>query len=458
MDSLLRRCVKRQEQSAASCGEFDPEIASLYVERVLTEREVARFENHLSACSPCRQGVVLLTRLAQADVAVIDTTKVEEAAAATVVAAAKVEDRVVETQPGLFDRLKALLLPLGTPRFALAAVALMVLAVSVPLFLADKNQPGASNHTAQAPDAQTPANGTPVNPTPGSSIGGGVKTSEPAPQNDTTVARAGKPATGTEAEPTGAVGGASGGEKEVVSESVAPAPGRAGAPVPEASATASTQIAEAKDQDKKKEDSAAKSATADEQKRVADVAAAPPSPSQTAANDQRANEQRRLEKIDPREARSLPESDRNAPAVTIKPGANPDMTVGSNREKPRVVRPKDDVAPPPAPSAERRDNRAVSGVGRAYRERGDSRERASTSRKVRKKTFFLINDTWTDKDYRKEKEMPVVTLVKDSDVYKEVVAKHSELQKLFSEFAAGERAVVVYKNTVYKLIPQDSDR
>src|SRR5262245_6636129 len=123
IDKLLRRYAKRPEGSTAVCEGFDPEVASLYIERVLTTTETARFEQHLSTCGPCRAGVVALSRLAQEDTA-FATPK--EAKVAAVAAPARFEGGVIDSRSersaSWLERVKALLLPLATPRFALAAI------------------------------------------------------------------------------------------------------------------------------------------------------------------------------------------------------------------------------------------------------------------------------------------------------------------------------------------------
>ena len=121
-----------------ACEEFDPEVAGLYIERLLSGRETARFEGHLSACTYCRQSVVSLAQLAQADAAFVPAAG-EETAVVTPITRAG--EQAVESRPVWMDRVKALLLPLATPRFALAAVALIALGVSLPLLLSNAVHP-----------------------------------------------------------------------------------------------------------------------------------------------------------------------------------------------------------------------------------------------------------------------------------------------------------------------------
>jgi hypothetical protein len=85
---------------------------------------------------------------------------------------------------------------------------------------------------------------------------------------------------------------------------------------------------------------------------------------------------------------------------------------------------------------------------------GEAVRTRSNYLELRGKKFFLIDGTWTDKDYSAEKDLPTITLVRDSNVYKELLAKRASLKPYLSYFSGNERAIIVYKGTVYKLIPQ----
>jgi hypothetical protein len=69
------------------------------------------------------------------------------------------------------------------------------------------------------------------------------------------------------------------------------------------------------------------------------------------------------------------------------------------------------------------------------------------------KRFKFLSGVWTDKNYKPDKEMPVVTIIRGSDVYKDLLTKHTGLKPYFTNFAEGDRVTVVYKGTVYKLVP-----
>lgn len=454
VDILLRRYGRQQARSVASCEEFDPEIVSLYIERVLTAAETTRLESHLSGCRPCRQSIVMLTQLAQSETALIAAAASETTAAAS--GNLPVITQADDSRRNWLAGLKALLLPLTTPRLALAAVAIIALSVSVPFYFSEKApSPSTATFTggSEGVAASSPA-GNP-SPTPNASadtgdtaarVANGEVSNQTIAQRPVANAGSQSATSTTPAETTG----------KAMTESAPTAISRA-AEAPKAAssntlgpfATSTPTTAERRENEGRaaeKQDAAAKPTTADDQRRSENTVAAAAAPPGAAS-------EKKLEKIDPAAARKLPEADaESVSSTTIKRGVND--TVAANRPEPRAIRPKDNVAQPPAPPADPIKNKSLSGSGRFYPASGENRERAASSRKIRKKTFFLINDVWTDKDFKKDKELPVITLIKDSDVYKEVVAKRPDLLPLFSGFAASEQAIIVYKNTVYKLIPQ----
>ena len=75
-------------------------------------------------------------------------------------------------------------------------------------------------------------------------------------------------------------------------------------------------------------------------------------------------------------------------------------------------------------------------------------------RKFSGKKFLFLDGAWTDKDFDPNKDLPIVTIIRDSNVYSEVLNKRPGLKPFLTGFHASERAIIVYKGTVYKLIPQ----
>jgi hypothetical protein len=54
--------------------------------------------------------------------------------------------------------------------------------------------------------------------------------------------------------------------------------------------------------------------------------------------------------------------------------------------------------------------------------------------------------------------MPMVTIFRDSDVYRELFSKHSGMRPFLTGFAETARVIFVYKGMVYKLIPQEGSK
>lgn len=61
-DNLLR---KVSAKPPVDCGGFDPDLATAYLEKKLSAKERASYQNHLSACAPCRRMITQLAELFQ---------------------------------------------------------------------------------------------------------------------------------------------------------------------------------------------------------------------------------------------------------------------------------------------------------------------------------------------------------------------------------------------------------
>ena len=127
-------------------------------------------------------------------------------------------------------------------------------------------------------------------------------------------------------------------------------------------------------------------------------------------------------------------------------------------EKERARR-AEEIAPPPAPTSSSIVSGDRAGLKRpqgklALRDSGPAESVRVYERKLSGKKFLFKDGAWTDKDYDPDKDLPVVTIIRDSNVYKEVLGKRSGLKPFLTGFSASDRAIIVYKGTVYKLIPQ----
>src|SRR5215510_6176465 len=115
-ENLLRAYVSRPSNPHKSCTEFDPDQANAYIEQRLTSVVRSQYEKHLSECTGCRKNVVALMRLAQAEV--ISTVPAREVPQST-----------------WFANIRQSFGALTRPQWALAAAALLVLGISLPLIL-----------------------------------------------------------------------------------------------------------------------------------------------------------------------------------------------------------------------------------------------------------------------------------------------------------------------------------
>ena len=76
------------------------------------------------------------------------------------------------------------------------------------------------------------------------------------------------------------------------------------------------------------------------------------------------------------------------------------------------------------------------------------------SRRVGNHQFSLHDGTWMDRDYDSSKDRPAVTVIRDSDVYHDLLAKEEKIKPFLTEFPADARVIFVFKDKVYILIPQ----
>jgi hypothetical protein len=156
----------------------------------------------------------------------------------------------------------------------------------------------------------------------------------------------------------------------------------------------------------------------------------------------------------------VPDDDRDARSrvSTLRPGVVDGEAREGGKEK-KVIRPDDAVARGEASSSGGTAGRiAAPAASASLRDSKDEAKRARGTPEIRVggKRFYFLNNTWTDKDYKPEKEMPVIPVVRGSEQYRELIAKYVGLKIYFeSERFAEERAIIVYKNTVYKLSPPE---
>lgn len=399
IDNLLRAYVSRPSNPQQVCPDFDPDQANAYIERTLTGASRLRYEAHLSQCAACRKNVVALVRLAEADT-VARLSQAREVARST-----------------WFSGVKQMFGALSQPQWAMAAAAVIVLAISLPLLLPRNQAREASLAIVESDRLQSAT--APASP------GANPKSGNVAPSASHLGASKQR--------------GNSDEKTEILARN---------APAASKPADAAARIEAAADLSKKLEARGASQSGEEAQRKSegqlsqapAQAGAAPGS--QVGKNDSDQNRQQQPEKDSAQRA--------SEPKVAVR--------AEEERAKEKTER-ADDVAAPPAPASSSEVARARTGMRRnppklSLRDSGTSEAVRPEERKFSGKKFLFRDGAWTDKDFDPNKELPVVTIIRDSNVYKEVLSKRPGLKPFLTGFPAAERAIIVYKGTVYKLIPQ----
>ena len=392
IDGLLRAYVSRSGNLPHVCPDFDPDLANAYIERSLTADSRSRYEQHLSDCGACRKNVVALARLAEAE------------------GVSSIPSKRGEARPAWLTRMARGFSGLTAPQWATAVAAVIVLAISLP-FVLSRSELRTNQDAATAAAENQQANETrPVDQVAGAVPSAAVRKSgteaaatiaKQSEKREAETIAANKPA----AQPPSVGGNVSSGLRaDAVKAKPAPQPA---------------------DEVQAKTDRPAETVT---------VTAG--AESQLAKNE---SDKKQKEKDS-----AQPAGEAKA-ASAGEAGAAKELAI-------RVEEP-----PPPATRSTPEPVRSRKGL----RERGKLGLRDTSSevarlpeKKIQSKKFLLRDDVWTDRDYDPDKNQPVVNLVRDSNVYKEVVGKQAGLKAYLDAFREGERAIIVYKGKVYKLIPQ----
>jgi len=396
IDNLLRAYVSRPSNPQQVCPDFDADQANAYIESGLTGSSRTRYEQHLSQCPPCRKSVVALMRLSEAD---------RPAAVSAV-------REPVGAGGSWLDGVRRMLGALAQPRWAMAAAAIIVAAISLPLILTrnEVRQTASpiADQVASIPDARS------------------VAAASPDAQN--TQAETAAPSLESARQRENSA------EKSQLMAKNQPVPTATEAAAGAAGADLSKKLAETS--------SAAEPVDELKRKSESQAAAAPPTAgaapgSQVARVDSDQNRQQQQTK----DAGQQQTGD----AKTV-------ARAEEDRSKERNER-AEEVAQPPAPRAPAESARGRSGFRRALRDANTEAVKPE-ERKFNGKKFLFKDGAWTDKDFDPDKDLPTVTIIRDSNVYSEVLNKRPGLKPFLTGFHASERAIIVYKGTVYKLIPQ----
>lgn len=386
IDSLLRAYVSRPGNR--ECSEFDADLANAYIERKLIPASRARYEQHLSECGACRKNVVALSRLVEPE--------------ARPVISARADSRSAGSQ--VFG-------VTSWARWAMAAAAVIVLAISLPLLLTRNIGRVARESSQAAPESQAAENTQAVNSPEKSMAAAARQLSVSSPES----AEAQKPSEKRQVDAVSAKGAA---------------------PSQQPTGAGGDRVASNSKLEAKTEAKPAEQAQGAGSQPVSEVAA---------GQEKRADQDGSLS------ARQQQPSKDTAVADT-KAGSN-EQDKENARKKTQVA---DNGAPPPPPSAPgvKAGKMKRSPAIRALRDSASVDAVRPTERKLGNKKFSLKEGTWTDKAFDPDKDLPIVTVIRDSNVYNELLAKQVGLKPYLGGFPPAERAIIVYKDTVYKLIPQ----
>ncbi|HSQ18805.1 MAG TPA: hypothetical protein VLR92_00390, partial [Blastocatellia bacterium] len=161
-------------------------------------------------------------------------------------------------------------------------------------------------------------------------------------------------------------------------------------------------------------------------------------------------------KNDSDQGRQQPEKDSAQQANDAKARADQE-----SNQKQDVGKSEAAVAPPALVSSPQVNSRGTlrrSAPKLSLRDNSSGETVRADERKISGKKFLFKDGAWTDKDFNPDKDLPVVTIFRDSNTYKEVISKRAGLRSIMERFSVAERAIIVYKGTVYVLVPAQSDK
>ncbi|HUK89237.1 MAG TPA: hypothetical protein VLZ81_02470 [Blastocatellia bacterium] len=463
VDRLLRGEARRQRPSVREiCKDFDPDLATAYLERNLSSARRTLYESHLIDCHFCRTAIAGLAALDGAAIAApykdLAASEPEQPAPVPLGSSSR---------PTWVERFATAFL---TPQWITAAAAILIAIISVPLVLRlVGRQKGQVTYVAKNVDgAPNPATVQAMPAVPNAVAG----KSEDAPavagrsqaSGTATDQREGASApAASEYRDTPTVSGQVSADKKAGEGDAAAAQSQpatlagvaSGAPVskpPTANAPTSKDEAGGKAQNSSQNE------------------VAPQGSPEGARGAEAALREKPLPRLDSKKALQLKDDESKTKVSELTHGSGSDEPQPS-KEKVATIKPTDAVAPAPEGSTQESKTRGRAAIAGPpakefvtetkppeeahFNRRADSASTklAKGERRVEGKKFKLVNGIWTDQGFKPTKEMPYVTVVRDSDVYKSLLAKYVGLKAYLDGFAPTERAIIVYKKIVYKLVP-----
>jgi HAMP domain-containing protein len=476
---LLRAEIRRGPGSG--CADFDPDEASAYIDRALSTIEQKAYEAHLASCHVCRTAIV---RLAALDEAGFTYEGFEVSPAPN--------ERVSDLRSPVRRAAFAAFL---RPQWMAVAAALLFAVISVPMILTRLG----NRMQARGPAADSVANGSlavvkpaPIAPTDGALHAGSasdVESGSSKRPGGLAAEAAGKPvqpferrteASGPSGQPSaedpnanssplGNIG--AGGRSGAVATNKVADNGEAAAQPPAADGPAPASVNRAVAQSSPSGNSG-EIAVNGARERVAKASPSSKTSPQEADREAEDKKDDSLPRLDPDKALKLTDDSAKTEVSVLRHGSASDES-RPQKGKAATIKPEDSVAPPPQSTTDESRARSRSGIaGGPAKEFVSEAKPAEThvntdaasiptliskgERRVEGKKFRLINGVWTDRLFNPNKEMPYITLVRDSDVYKAMIVKNADLGGYLKGFAPTERAIIVYKKIAYMLVPTAS--
>ncbi|HKV38400.1 MAG TPA: zf-HC2 domain-containing protein [Blastocatellia bacterium] len=487
INALLRAEIGANAAASEVCSGCDADRVNAYIERQMPALERADYEKHLIQCGACR---ALVTSLAQLDETAVYGPGPELLAAGQ---AARSQQFAAESRSDTSSRWYRSI----RPQWVLLATAALILAVSLPWFLARRDLLSSNDQGRQL---KAPAAGQAI-------AGKGQSSGASAAGARSMAAPVSNPKPNEESRPVNAVGAS---EVSASNRAVADdralaennAPGSGSAPGNDLATRAADQpnseVEESRDRAKDSETRAPstvsaasgavapiKNAPVANKEKASSPAAGPGSFANARAAGSvqpgagQGDEAKKLGRIDPDSALTLADNDKEASGVTVlKPGEILDDHKSAAPAKTATIKPQDSVVPTPesredgadgAEAAEgARERSAIAHApAKKFVQKGEAQEsahaapaaaqkfarRGKIERRIEGKKFHMIGGIWTDSEYRPAKEMPAVTIVKASDIYQSLLGREAKLKTYLENFSDSESAIIVYKKVVYKFLP-----
>ena len=138
------------------------------------------------------------------------------------------------------------------------------------------------------------------------------------------------------------------------------------------------------------------------------------------------------------------------PGVTMQPGVGGGRATPMGNSRPPKAMPSPNATSSVTLSSAGEEAVQLSKIQREQQDtdRVQAERKSDTVRRVSGKTFYLIDNVWTDSEFKAESRLPETVLTFGSDEYFALLKRNP---KLGSYFSLGERVVVLFEGHVYRV-------